>query len=378
MMLIWRDSCSRKLAAIMRNAPPSPSVPTKRLAKALTTRSHGFRSRGTVAATRRLYEGTTLSFTLEDSPFRQSDTLSDDTLSTFSCVGDCLPDDATDVNLIDAAGTDNEMVAVKRIANILAKRRKVDVNIVLPKLLSLFSLDQVDHTLDQVNHTPGMMSNTGLRKKASMPGFFSRTKPQLHVDTSIRRRFSFEPGDDEASLSATPSDNLPAAVRDRLLRKTVSMSVLSETPQKAMPDSELSPLPQSPTSSALASDSKRPSRIPTPNCNSLARPRRERDDSSSSLLTAIKHCDDVSRRSGSLSSSSSPSASRIDMKQGGQQGVPLANNPLLEHTNALRGSVLAVSATKIDIDPGELQHGTRRSLRRSRATACPRDENVAL
>ena len=49
--------------------------------------------------------------------------VSDDTLSTFSCVGDFLPDETADINLVQMAGTDNEVVAVRRIANFLAKRR---------------------------------------------------------------------------------------------------------------------------------------------------------------------------------------------------------------------------------------------------------------
>lgn len=90
-----------------------------------------------------------ISFLKEDDNSRHTDCVprpeseakthvSDDTLSTFSCAGDFLPDETTDVNLIQAAGTDNEFVAVKRIARVLAKRRHVDPDSVMPKLLSLF------------------------------------------------------------------------------------------------------------------------------------------------------------------------------------------------------------------------------------------------
>jgi hypothetical protein len=78
---------------------------------------------------------------LEDTPRPESEAkshVSADTLSTFSCAGDLLPDEAADVNLIQAAGTDNDLVAVRRIANVLAKRRHVDPDTVMPKLLSLF------------------------------------------------------------------------------------------------------------------------------------------------------------------------------------------------------------------------------------------------
>jgi hypothetical protein len=69
--------------------------------------------------------------------------ISDGTLSTFSCAGDLLPDEAADVNLIQAAGTDNDFVAIKRIANVLAKRRQVDPDAALPKLQALFDAQSV-------------------------------------------------------------------------------------------------------------------------------------------------------------------------------------------------------------------------------------------
>lgn len=66
---------------------------------------------------------------------------SDDTLSTFSCEGDLLPDEAADLNLIAVAGTDNDFVAIKRIAQVLVKRREVDLDTVMPKLLHLFAAE---------------------------------------------------------------------------------------------------------------------------------------------------------------------------------------------------------------------------------------------
>ena len=82
----------------------------------------------------------------EDALHQESDLkthISDDTLSTFSCAGDLLPDEAADVNLIQAAGTDNDFVAIKRIANVLAKRRQVDPDAVMPKLQALFDAHSV-------------------------------------------------------------------------------------------------------------------------------------------------------------------------------------------------------------------------------------------
>lgn len=212
-----------------------------------------------------------------------------------------------------------------------------------------------------------LRKNSTLRSKAS--GFFSKLRPQLNVDTSIAsgRRFSFEAGDDaNASLSAPGLDNLPPAVKDRLLRKSVSVSCLSEPvgfPAAASgPEPALSPVAQSPTPSALPSEwteaapgsaeMKRPSRIPTP-VHGSGRPRRDREDSASSLLTAIKHAGGLSQRSGSMSGSaySSPSTSRVDLTQGLQgaettQASSYRSNRLLEHTNALRSTTLAIAAAK--------------------------------
>ena len=320
--------------------------------------------------------------------------MSDDTLSTFSCIGDLLPDETADVNLIEAAGTDNDFVAIKRIAHVLAKRRQVDPETVMPKLLELFAAQTVvgekssslpvglgidvprpsSTTVERPPPTRPLQKNPTLKVKAS--GFFSKLKTsQLHVDTSsasgLNRKFSFEVGDDtEAALSAPAMDTLPPSVRERLIRKSASMSSLEMSYNKASArEPPLSPVAQSPTTSVPPQDwthsppenddAKRPSRIPTPvyKTGSLARPRRERDDSASSLLTAIKHhSGTISQRSGSVSSSSysSPSASRTDLTQGhngseiiqGFSQRSARSNRLLDHTNSLRGNAITAAAAK--------------------------------
>ena len=211
-----------------------------------------------------------------------------------------------------------------------------------------------------------MRKNPTLRMKAS--GFLSRMRPQLNVDTSVGldRRFSFEAGDDaNASLSAPAIDSLPPSVRERLIRKSASMSSLDVAWSKTTAQERLlSPVAQSPTTSVPQEfagtppdheEAKKTTRIPTPvyNSGSLARPRRDRDDSASSLLTAIKVSRPVSQRSSSISSSShsSPSASRTDLTKGLHgsdtiQGSGQKGNRLLHHTNTLRGSVAAVAAQK--------------------------------
>lgn len=230
-----------------------------------------------------------------------------------------------------------------------------------------------------------------LRKDSALKiratGLLSKFRPQLNIDTTISedRRFSFEAGDDAiASLSASAIDTLPPAVRDRLLRKSASMSSLENTRAPAQ-EPALSPVAQSPTTLAPPqefagtppdqNDATRAAcltRIPTPTySSSLARPRRDREDSASSLLTAIKVSRPVSQRSGSSSGYSSPTASRNDLTQGvhaseANQGSGQKGNRLLNHTASLRGGLAAVAAQKAahtnlnHIDEQPAAHGQRK------------------
>ena len=126
----------------------SPSAQMRRLSKTLATKSSMTNlhvdlpsGRPPLAAVSFL-ESHNSSRGLETVPPPVSEpktSISDDTLSTFSCLGDLLPDETADINLIEAAGTDNDFVAVKRIAHVLARRRHVDPDSMMPKLLELFA-----------------------------------------------------------------------------------------------------------------------------------------------------------------------------------------------------------------------------------------------
>lgn len=251
----------------------------------------------------------------------------DDTFSTFSSIGDFLPDEVVEEPQNHTVRADAADWAFERRMESAAATRKP----------------------------------LTLKMKAS--GFLSKFKPQLTPDTSAGHRFSFEPGDDtNASLRASGLDNLPPGVKNRLLRKSASMSTLEARPsQPPAQERPWPPVVQSPMSSRdperqhsplACGDPARRSRIPTPVYRgSLSRPRSERDDSSSSLLTAIRQSDRASRRSNSLSSSAfgSPSGSRVDMTQGwhGLDVVQVSttrtsgSNRLEDQTNALRGNGLA-------------------------------------
>ena len=196
------------------------------------------------------------------------------------------------------------------------------------------------------------------------------------------------------SLSAPPIDTLPPAVRDRLIRKSASMSSL-EVARVPAQKPLLSPVAQSPTTSVPLQEfagtppdqeAKKyaPTRIPTPTHRaSLARPRRERDDSTSSLLTAINVSRPVSRRSGSCSSYSSASASRIDLTQGvhGAETVPGSGQKgtsLLHHTASLRGSLAAIAAQKaanVNLNNSDQQAALNNSDQQPAATPSQRKDN---
>lgn len=203
------------------------------------------------------------------------------------------------------------------MAATISSRRGIDAETVMPRLLDLFRsqgpLNDVHapHSnlsqLHRVATAPlASASNmTPVRKPSQLKGFFNRLRPQLSLDTLPEaRRFSFEVGDDSAPIEATYQD--PTS-RESLLRKSVSLSALSEAarcaPAKAS-QTALSPIASSPTTSARTSNSRRTSKIPSPTYNAaLAKPRQQREESTSSLLTAARDSEYPCPRSSSAASS---------------------------------------------------------------------------
>lgn len=171
-------------------------------------------------------------------------------------------------------------------------------------------------------------SVAGVAKRATVmtraSGFFHKLRPNLTIDTAttpvpVSRRFSFEPGDDVANQRTATPGMVILPDGSRTLRKSASLCSIS---------------------------SHTPSRIPTPvyTAGALARPRRERDESSSSLLTVIKRSDNGSSRTSSVYSSpsvredffkTSPCRDRDSMSSGLRSRQ---SNRLLDHTNDLRGN----------------------------------------
>jgi hypothetical protein len=247
---------------------------------------------------------------------------SDDTISTFSCAGDLLPDERNDKGLqsgnpIPEHVSDNDIEDIRRMAATISSRRGLDTEAVMPRLLDLFRPQATpnDTQVQQSNESKlqrvvtvpvtGSLGTTPVRKPSHLMGFINRLRPQLSLDTLHEaRRFSFEVGDDSAPIGATYQDSTS---RESLLRKSVSLSALPEAVRRVPVKSaqvDLSPIESSPTTSVRTSDSKRTSKIPSPTYNAaLAKPRQQREDSTNSLLGAVRETEHTGRRSSSVASS---------------------------------------------------------------------------
>jgi len=245
--------------------------------------------------------------------------LSDDTTSTFSCAGDLLPDEANEkrVHHGDIAfenASDDDIEDIRRMAATISSRRGIDAEAVMPRLLDLFCpqeptsnanaqhLNQVQ--LQRVATAPirSAPNTTTVRKPSHLMGFFNRLRPQLSLDTLPEaRRFSFEVGDDKGPIGAAYQQS---ASRESLLRKSVSLSALPEAARLVPARNNLSPIESSPTTSARTTDSRRTSKIPSPTYNAaLAKPRQQREEPATSLLTAMRDAEHSARRSSSAASS---------------------------------------------------------------------------
>ncbi|KAF2214401.1 hypothetical protein CERZMDRAFT_117048 [Cercospora zeae-maydis SCOH1-5] len=309
---------------------------------------------------------------------------SDDTFSTFSCE-ELTPSEQSAQQLLSK---DEDYAIIAKIAESLARRRKIDPAHIMPQLLIMFNAQPVEcakagsmptalfptapwptrttSIMATTDNTPPTTDNTPPRHRTVMSkasGFLQKLVPQLNTDPSVTpeaiRRFSFEPGDDNQVVVPCSTS------KERMLRKSISAYAL-RGPDIITPARSLSPVAQSPTASTSA-DARfgPPSRIPTPVCTpgSLARPRQEREDSAASLLTVIQQ-NDEKRRASSVSSSSysSPSSSRVSLARAVQEVLtiqspvprPISNGSdiLRGHSHSLRGSSLTAGiARSVHVGP---------------------------
>ncbi|KAF2723485.1 hypothetical protein K431DRAFT_325531 [Polychaeton citri CBS 116435] len=218
---------------------------------------------------------------------------------------------------LTASGTkphseDEDVKAIKRMAKSLSKRRGLNLDVVLPKLLDVFSINGetdrkgdtpvVDHCAPatigtgqctRTSHIPATAAKApGLKARAS--GLLQKLKPQLSREalatpTTPQNHVSFECGDDGVNKTALHKSYLLQAPEvSTKARKHDDPDKHSQRDIEPMAPL-LSQATFSPTA-PVSGGARKPTRIPTPtyNTGTFAQPRREREDSLSSVLTALK------------------------------------------------------------------------------------------
>lgn len=240
------------------------------------------------------------------------ESMSDDTVSTFSCVGDLFEYEDGNVNPMNATGTDNDVVAVQRIAHVLARRRNIDAKDVMPKLLTFF--DAAPPTSIESEGFAGSPNNNDfnrpdspiisdrlyapIRKEPSLmrkaSGLLSKLRTQISTDNSVPagRSFSFETGDDAVPVGPLwLKEASSRRAEGSQMRDVVSISSLAEIVGSTGECEHNGPsATQSPSMSVSNSEPRRASRIPTPVCSPryLGRPRQQHGHSTANFLPAIR------------------------------------------------------------------------------------------
>lgn len=297
---------------------------------------------------------------------------SEDTFSMFSCESGAILDQTLRPFVKPTAACE-DYETIERIATTLAFRRNVDPAHVMPQLLQLFNAQSQSNdraASDPVNLSvqapfPQRSSSMAAPIDIAAPkqhrtvmskasGFFHKLVPQLSIDAHAGpqplRRFSFEPGDDTGPANDPEGDATPIG-KEHTLRRSVSADGLRRA-RTTTSARALSPVPPSPTPSALMEGRNgTPSRIPTPifTSGSLAKPRQERDESASSLLTVLQY---NGARSVSSSSNGSPECSRTNLARAAeemlstQSSVSLSSSNSTNRLHALRGIDLAAAAAR--------------------------------
>lgn len=225
------------------------------------------------------------------------------TSATFSSLGNRVPDEIHDEK--------SDMDDIRRVATLLALRRGVSPESLVPTVMDLYGSQSSGGQVVSGAHTPSHSPNMGSPDHGQrIERVRSRPRP-TPLKLNHERHFSFDRGDD-LDLNRTGTHTLPTpTTRPLLLRQSVSLCQMGgderavsvchypalKTPIAALPSVHSS-------SSTATIPLPALSKIPSPKYGgSLARPRQERDDSTSSLLTAIKYADDdgssraLSRRS---------------------------------------------------------------------------------
>ncbi|KAJ9659785.1 hypothetical protein H2201_007221 [Coniosporium apollinis] len=163
--------------------------------------------------------------------------------STFSCVGDPLPDEVEGGDDTITVSTNKEFQALRDMATIVARQRGVSIDDVLPSLVGLFTGTLTNQTISEPSPDQNMPQRSGSQAQTTAPeprhllpslsesnllvltrglkepqsheqssastsdsvvaGNASRERPRSYIRKG-RRPFSFEPGDD--NMRARPEE----------------------------------------------------------------------------------------------------------------------------------------------------------------------------
>ena len=242
-------------------------------------------------------------------------------------IGDLLPDEltaSTPTPLKSAVDCD-AFVALRELGALVARRRGLKVDAFIESLMILFSHASAEDSYpgyDQeqnsqpasLNTHPGGAGKPSIEKSLTPRRTLRKfqSQPQLSSDQRRRRHFSFEPGDDRLHQLEEISKPLKAQHGE-----SDSSDSDSESSDPTL-ESQLSKL--DPPAKILFADSQKPSKIPSPvqtlgrvrrenSTSSLqsisSRPKDDRRDSRSSILTAFREKSSGSLRLDSKSRSSS-------------------------------------------------------------------------
>lgn len=368
--LLKKSSMTNVHASLPFGSPP-PTLPRVSLSQVSRKQDRAAKREKDRAAKRAKERAPAAEAADNRQPSQTRTSFSNDTQSTFSSVGDLLPDEIGEGHLPATVGTgdgtqppesslchrrrnfsDESVMARVRDVRREGSPRPVRSNSMQAGLGIQFPLPPTAQAL-RPGPTVSQRKPPPLRAKAS--GLFHRLRPQLNFDLGGMplRRFSFEPGDDtigSTAITAPLNGSETSRGHPHALRKSVSLDSLVFAAPGLQHATVLSPVAPSPTTSAPRSESKRSSKIPSPVYHSGARPRQEREDSTSSLSTVVKLMDDTWHGSESCSSSrySATSAAaaqqRPSSSEASSEGLRLMNNGVGDNSMAATAAVTAAMA----------------------------------
>lgn len=253
--------------------------------------------------------------------------------SGFTISGDPLPDeiDTPVVPTVDPGVECEAFVALQELATLVARRRGINTDSFVSKLMSLYSseADKADDenksecseqhvakedVSERVSASKGddPLSSRRLRR--------FRSEPQLTADKNRRRHFSFEPGDDQLGV-------LNEQLREYEANRPKSPAGSQSTSSSAPDDPETDRLSERALSrtQTLDAEGAKPSKIPSP----LNRPRMgstRRENSTSSLRTVSSRYKHDNRRESRSSVQTAFRRDNSNMSMRGTQTTSRSNS----------------------------------------------------